>query len=182
MASLSDINWLFDIYYHDNPELCDIVKGHSEKVAQKALFIAKEKNLDLDPKDIYCASMLHDIGVVKCKAPDIFARGDSHYLCHGIEGEKILLSHGLLTYAGVCSRHTGTGITKDEILKKNLPLPTEDFLPQNLLEELICYADKFFSKSKDINREKTTEEVIRNISKFGNGSLKRFLSLHSKFS
>lgn len=182
MAFISDINGIFNKYYQDNPELKEIVKGHSERVAQKALCIAKDKNLDLDPRDIYSAAMLHDIGVVKCNAPDIFARGDSNYLLHGIEGEKILLSHGLLTYAGVCSHHTGAGITKEEIIKNNLPLPHIDLLPRNLLEELICYADKFYSKSGDIHREKSLDQVIKSISKYGNDSLLRFMSLHAKFS
>ena len=176
-----DINWLFNKYYGNNPELKRIVMTHSEMVAQKALRIAEEKNLDLDYRDIYCSAMLHDIGVVKCNAPDIFARGDLPYILHGIEGEKILNSHGLFTYAGVCSHHTVAGISKEEIIENNMPLPEKDFIPNTLLEELICYADKFYSKSHDLKKEKSLTEVINNISKFGEESLKRFNALHAKF-
>lgn len=182
MAFSLDINFLFKTYYSDNPELELIVTTHSEMVAKKALEIAREKNLYLDPRDIYAASMLHDIGVVKCNAPGIFARGNLPYLLHGIEGEKILKNHGLFTYAGVCSNHTGAGITKEEIIKRGLPLPAKDFIAQNLLEELICYSDKFYSKGRDLRKEKSLEEVEKEMKKFGEGPWERFKKMHIKFS
>ena len=179
---LKDINWLFDKYYSDNPELRRIVTVHSEQVAKKALNIAAKKSLDLDPKDIYCAAMLHDIGVVSCHAPDIKAFGDKPYLQHGLEGNKMLKENGLITYANVCSTHTGSGLTASEIKESNLPLPHEDFLPESLLEKLICYADKFFSKSGDLTREKSLDEVLSQMRRHGSAPLSRFLSLHSLFS
>ena len=44
-------------------------------------------------------------------------------------------------------RHTGAGLTKKEIIEQELPLPQQDFLPETTEEKLICYADKFFSKT-----------------------------------
>ena len=181
MAGLSDINRLYQKYYADCPELRRIVVQHSELVAKKALKICKEKNLDLDPRDVYCAAMLHDIGVVKCNAPDIFARGNLPYIMHGIEGEKILMNEGLLSYARICSTHTGAGISAEEIERQKLPLPQKDMIPESLLEKLICYADKFFSKSKDITKEKTPEEIFRQMERFGKDSVARFEALHSLF-
>lgn len=181
MRGFTDINLLYKKTYEGNPELKRIVLTHSEQVARKALAIRKAKNLELDPKQIYCAAMLHDIGVVKCNAPDIFARGNLPYICHGLEGEKILKQNGLMMFAGVCRNHTGAGISKEEIIENNLPLPPEDMLPQNELEELICYADKFFSKSKDLKKEKTPEEVIAQIGRFGEKPLARFMEMHKKF-
>lgn len=181
MKKIADINWLYKKYYSDNSELRRTVMVHSECVAKKALDINKKLKLNLDPKDIYVAAMLHDIGVVKCNAPDINARGVLPYLLHGVEGEKMLVEEGLSNYASVCSRHTGAGITEKEIIEKNLPLPPKDYLPETLLEKLICYSDKFFSKSHDLKREKRLEEVQEQIKKFGDDSYARFMEMHNLF-
>lgn len=181
MSKFADINWLFFKYYGDNPNLRRIVTLHSEQVAKKALKIAHEKNLPLDSKDIYIAALLHDIGVVKCNAQDIHAHGTHPYLQHGIEGKKILERHGLYKYANICETHVGAGITSSEIRQNNLPLPEKDMLPKTLLEKLICYADKFYSKSHDLTKEKSLEEVMNQIKKYGEGSFKRFMEMHALF-
>lgn len=181
MSQIIDINWIFHKYYAENPKLQRIVMVHSEQVAKKALEICREKKLNLDPIDVYCAAMLHDIGVVNCNAPDINARGILPYLCHGVEGCRILEKEGLCQYARICISHTGAGITTQEIIDKNLPLPVMDMTPHSLLEKLICYADKFFSKSKDLTKEKNVEEIISQMKKFGSGSLNRFLDMHLLF-
>ena len=181
MANVKDINFLFKKYYGDNPQLWRIVTIHSEQVARKALAISKAKHLPLDPKDIYCAAMLHDIGVVKCNAPDINAFGELPYIMHGIEGRKILEQHGLQAFASICDTHTGAGMTKESIIKNKLPLPPKDYLPTTLLEKLICYSDKFFSKSHDLKREKPLEEIVKQMEKFGPDSLQRFKVLHQIF-
>ena len=49
------------------------------------------------------------------------------------------------SYARVCERHTGAGLTLHDILSQNLPLPHHDLQPETIEEKLICYADKFFS-------------------------------------
>ena len=76
-------------------------------------------------------------------------------------------------YARVCERHTGAGITKKQIEYQNLPLPHQDFLPETIEEQIICYADKFFSKTH-LDREKTMEEALKSISKFGEDGVVRF--------
>ena len=181
MSAITDINWLFQKYFSDNPQLKRIVIIHSEQVAKKALKICSAKKLSLNPVDIYCAAFLHDIGVVMCDAPDIGAHGNLPYIRHGIEGRKILEQHGLFQYASICDTHTGSGITAEEIVKNNIPLPVKDYLPLTLLEKLICYSDKFFSKSHDLLHEKSIEEITSQMKKFGEDSLKRFLELHELF-
>ena len=182
MNDIADINWLYETYYKDNPVLKKIVLKHSRMVARKALEIAKAKSLDLDPRDIFCAALLHDIGVIECYAPSIHADGHLPYLQHGIAGKTILERHGLSKYARVCERHTGSGISMKEIIDNKLPLPPKDMLPETQLEKLICYADKFYSKSKELEQEKTIDQIRNQIKKFGSESLKRFEELHSLFS
>ena len=83
--------------------------------------------------------------------------------------------------ARVAERHTGAGITAEEILDKGLPLPVTDLVPVTELEKLVCYADKFFSKSGDIYKEKSLDKVISSMSRHGEETLHRFLRLHHLF-
>ena len=87
-------------------------------------------------------------------------------ICHGLAGAEILLGEGLPRHARVAERHTGTGITRQAIEQQGLPLPADDYTPQTMEEQVICYADKFFSKSHP-EHEKTLEEAIRSLWKFG---------------
>lgn len=155
--------------------------AHSESVARKACSVARKAGLDseVDMQFLWDASMLHDIGIVECNAPGILCRGTQPYLCHGVEGKKILDRFGLEErYGRVCERHTGTGITKEEIERNHLPLPPKDYMPETLEEEIICYADKFFSKSGDPYREKPIEEVEKSMLRHGEAVLERFRELH----
>ena len=117
--------------------------------------------------------MLHDIGIFKCDAAGIQCFGTEPYICHGRIGAELLRSEGFPRHARVCERHTGAGITKAQIIAQNLPLPQQDFLPETMEEKVICYADKFFSKTH-IDREKTIEQVEKSLSKFGEEGVLRF--------
>ena len=66
------------------------------------------------------------------------------------------------------------GITTEEIINNNLPLPFRDFVPVSVEEQIICFADKFYSKSGDIFHEKSVTEVRKSIRKFGEKNLGRF--------
>lgn len=117
--------------------------------------------------------MLHDIGIFKCNAAGIQCFGTEPYICHGRIGAELLRSEGFPRHARVCERHTGAGITKAQIIAQNLPLPQQDFLPETMEEKVICYADKFFSKTH-LDREKTIEQAEKSLSKFGDEGVLRF--------
>ncbi len=59
----------------------------------------------------------------------------------------MLEAEGLPRHALVCERHTGAGLTVDDIISQRLPLPLRDMTPQTLEERLICYADKFYPRA-----------------------------------
>jgi Predicted HD superfamily hydrolase len=161
-------------YYQEGSDLYRILLEHSDSVANKALAIAKEHpELHLDMSFVYEASMLHDIGVFLTDAPDIYCFGKYPYVCHGYLGSDLLRKEGYLRHALVSERHTGAGIRKDEICMQNLPLPYRDMLPVSMEEQLICFADKFYSKTK-LHKEKPVEKIRRNLSKYGEDSVKRF--------
>ena len=97
---------------------------------------------------------------------------DRDFLVVGATPE-MLLAEGFPRHARVCERHTGAGITRDQILVRHLPLPMRDFLPETMEEKLICYADKFFSKTR-LDHEKTLEEAEASLAKFGEEGIHRF--------
>ena len=168
-------------YYGTESRLRTILTVHSRLVADKALKCARDRGIDADLRFVEEAALLHDIGIFRCDAPDICCTGDLPYICHGVEGRKILEAEGMPRHALVCERHTGAGLTVEDIISQRLPLPHRDMTPQSIEEKLICYADKFYSKSGDITREKSLDRVLRSMERHGSDTIARFLALHSMF-
>ena len=168
-------------YYSPGTPLHEILTVHSSLVARKALDRATARGLDIDTGFVREAALLHDIGIFRCDAPGICCTGSLPYICHGVEGRAILEAEGLPRHALVCERHTGAGLTVDDIVRQRLPLPHRDMTPRSLEEKLICYADKFYSKSGDIRAEKPLDRVIRSMEGHGADTLARFMELHEMF-
>ena len=165
---------ILEKYYRENPKLFEILLKHSKAVAEKALKVAS-KFKEVDKEFIYEAAMLHDIGVIFTYIPELNPEGKYPYIAHGYLGREILEKEGYPKHALVCERHIGVGITKEEIIKKKLPLPPRDMVPQTLEEKIITFADKFFSKTPDgVVREKSVEKVIQHLSKHGEEKVKIF--------
>lgn len=165
---------IIDKYYGAESELKHILMVHSRQVADKALAIVdKHPELALDRQLVEEAAMLHDIGIFRCDAAGIHCFGTEPYICHGTIGAELLRAEGFPHHARVCERHTGAGISLQQIVDKRLPIPLKDLLPETLEEKLICYADKFFSKTK-LGKEKTMEQAIHSLSKFGEDGVERF--------
>lgn len=160
-------------YYPKNSKAYLILINHSNAVAEKALKIAEKFNVDR--QFIYEASMLHDIGIVFTNSPKFGCHGNYPYIAHGYLGRELLEKEGVPKHALVCERHTGVGITKEEIVTKKLPLPIRDMVPFSLEEKIIAFADKFFSKESDGSvRKRTVEEIIFDLSKYGEEKVKIF--------
>ena len=165
---------IIDKYYPEDNELRHILITHSQSVARKALqIVSYHPELQLDAQFIEEAAMLHDLGIFMTDAPGIQCFGSQPYICHGRLGAEILRKEGYERHARVCERHTGAGITEAQIIAQNLPLPHQDFLPETMEEKVICYADKFFSKTH-LDREKTIEKAEKSLMKFGEEGVKRF--------
>ena len=155
---------IIDKYYGRDNLLKHILLTHSRSVTVRALRIAdRHPELHLDRQFIEEAAMLHDIGIIRCDAPSIQCFGTQPYICHGILGAEMMRSEG----------HTGAGISIGEIQCQGLPLPERNFLPETLEEQVICYADKFYSKTH-LDREKTLEQARQSLTKFGTAGLTRF--------
>ncbi len=168
-------------YCADNSELEHILFTHCQQVAQKALqVIEQHPELNADAKFAEEAAMLHDIGVTLCNAPRIHCYGTHEYVEHGYLGANILQKEHLPKHALVAERHTGTGITVEQITERNLPIPLADYRPVSIEEQIICYADKFFSKTK-LNTELSVEHIREKLAKFGEASLAQFDHWHKLF-
>ena len=151
-----------------------ILLVHSQAVANKALEIARQHpEWDADELFIEEAALLHDIGIVHVNAHAIECYGIEPYIKHGILGAEILRNEGLERHALVCERHTGTGLTLQQVIEQRLPLPHRDMQPLSIEEQIICFADKFFSKTR-LDTEKTIEQARRSLEKFGDEGLKKF--------
>lgn len=161
-------------YYPQGSKARDILLTHSECVTHKALQIVdKHPELKLDRTFIQEAAMLHDIGIVKCDAPGIECFGSEPYIKHGIIGADMLRAAGYPKHARVCERHTGAGIALQDIIEQHLPLPHQDFLPETMEEQVICYADKFYSKTH-LDRVRTPEQALKSLERFGKEGAQRF--------
>lgn len=154
-------------YYPEGSRLRDIYMKHAESVAALAEELRAEFMPGLDPAQVRTAAMLHDIGIFLTSAPGIECRGTAPYIEHGPLGAELLRREGAPEWAArVAERHTGVGIG--------------ELVPQTPLEKLVCYADKFYSKS-GTGARKTLAEVERSIARFGAGNLAAFRRLHSLF-
>ncbi len=170
-------------YYPDASQAYEILLEHSHMVTEKALAVAQRvPELEPDLAFIREAAMLHDIGIIRTHAPGIGCHGEHHYLEHGVLGREMLEQEGLPRHGLVCERHVGVGLRREDILAQNLPLPLRDMQPESLEEQIICYADKFFSKKPQRLRvEKPIADILRGLSCFGEYPVKTFEAWLEKF-
>lgn len=169
-----DTQAIIEKYYTKGTKLYNIYMSHVTDVTNKALSIAhKHPELAIDIKFLEEASMLHDIGIFMTSAPHIYCRGEYPYICHGYLGNDLLQREGFPKHGLVCERHTGAGLSLKTILKRKLPIPHRDMRPQSMEEKIICFADKFYSKSK-LGKEKSVKKIRRRLRKHGKHQVKQF--------
>ena len=169
-------------YYEPYTRLWNILVTHSRSVADLAVAIVDaHPELAADRQFVFEAAMLHDIGIIGTNAPDLGCFGDKPYICHGTIGSEMLRSEGLPLHALVAERHTGSGLSLDYILANDLPVPHRDLLPVSVEEKIVCYADKFFSKTKHLTVMKSYEKALKSCAKYGDESRERFLDMDKLF-
>ena len=127
------------------------------------------------------------IGIILLAVVVLAAGGYSIYraessvtVLHGYLGAELLRSHGMNRLARVCERHTGTGLTPEQIAAQQLPLPPGSYVPETPEEQLLCYADKFYSKSHP-ERERTVAQTAVSLEKFGHDGVAKFLAWAERF-
>ena len=154
-------------YYPEDDALRRLLLKHSRQVADRCLeIVRRHRELPVDVQFLEEAAMLHDIGIVRCHAPGIHCLGTEPYIKHGPIGADMLRREGLPRHARVAERHTGTGLP--------------GFEPQTLEEQIVCYADKFYSKSH-IDRVLTVAEAAQSLERFGHEGVLKFLAWARRF-
>jgi uncharacterized protein len=167
---------ILESYYDKASPAYRVVLDHGRHVAAKALAAAdRVHHPDVDRAFIEEAALLHDIGILYTDAPALGCRGRHPYVCHGYLGRTMLERCGLHRHALVCERHVGVGITQMDIISQKLPIPLREMMPVSVEEQIICYADKFFSKNGGTNgREKSVEEILQQLQAYGPDKVRRF--------
>ncbi len=171
-------------YYQEGSDLYNTLMNHSRIVTQRSVEIGESlSDLSPDIEFIEKAAMLHDIGIYLTKAASIGCIGEYAYICHGYLGREVLDNLGLPSeYGLVCERHTGAGITKENIESNKLPLPHRDMVPKTLEEKIICVADKYHSKSpKYSSKNIATREIIEELKKIHPEHSQRFAKWAKEF-
>ncbi len=154
----------------------NILIKHGRQVANRALKIAgRVAHLKADQTFLKQAAQLHDIGIFLTNSPELGCFGKNSYVEHGYLGRKILEKMGLPAHALVCERHVGVGMTEDDIRHQGLPIPARDMVPVSIEEQIICYADKFYSKNgQDTDMEKSVDEIVDSLKRYGRDKVARF--------
>ncbi len=158
-----DLKEIINKYFPEGRKVREYYLTHVIEVTKFAFQIADNKNItNLNEEYLLYGGILHDIGIIETNAPKIDCHGKYPYIAHTYLGREILEKNGMGKYAAMCERHIGVGITAEEIIKANLPLPHKDMLPISIEEKIICYADKFYSKSNKYLTKKKPRKKIRN--------------------
>ncbi len=168
-------------YYKEDSKAFKILVTHSMMVSKKSLEIAgRVPELNPDLKFIKEAAMLHDIGCCNVDTVSMDIKGKHPYMHHGSEGKKILVKEGFPKHAQVCIHHTGVGLTKEDA--QQLKLPKDDYQPETLEEEIICFADLFYSKSAEhLTSERTIKQIEINLKLFSEEKVTKFQDWCKKF-
>ena len=129
------------------PAAFELVYQHCQIVAAVAAQLLAASGFRADAALVRAGALLHDVGVYRLY--DAAGQLDyQHYIRHGILGQELLRAAGYPE--AICrfaAHHTGTGLTRDDVLRQRLPLPAADYLAETPEETVVMYADKFHSKT-----------------------------------
>jgi len=74
------------------------------------------------------------------------------------------------------------GISKEDVIRNKLPLPARDMVPVSVEEEIVCYADKYFSKNADrLFTPKSPEKILKKLARHGADKPAVFMKFMEKY-
>lgn len=125
----------------------EVVYTHCVIVCEIAEQIIEVAGLEVDVELVRAGCLLHDVGVYRLY--DMSGLLDHKgYVRHGVLGHELLRGEGFPEeICRFCSRHTGMGLTRDDVARQGLPVPAGDYVAETGEERLVMYADKFHSKT-----------------------------------
>lgn len=159
--------------YAATPAVYERVYTHCRIVADLADQLIDRGHLDVDRELVRAGALLHDIGVYRLDG--------SAYIRHGVLGHELLSELGYPEeLARFCSRHTGVGLTRADVVRQQLPLPVADYVPESMEEELVLYADKFHSKTEP-PVFLTAAVYAAQVARFGAGKVALLADLRARY-
>ncbi|HUD11821.1 MAG TPA: HDIG domain-containing protein [Candidatus Saccharimonadia bacterium] len=139
--------WDLHKKYAPHARAFEVVRDHSNIVADIAAALIATRTLDVDARLVHAAVLLHDIGYYQLYDETGFVPSGAA-IKHGVLGSEVLRKEGLPeAVCRIAERHTGVGLRREHILAWKLPLPARDLVPETPEEWLVLYADKFHTKS-----------------------------------
>ena len=140
----------------------------------------------IDEHMVTIGGLLHDIGTYRVLKHDgtdgePLKFAGKKYIKHGLLGYEYLLENGVdESIAQFARNHTGVGLTRDEVIRQELPLPPADYVPVNLEQETVMVADKYNSKSLP-PKFVTAESYTKRAERFGEENKRRWLELLDQY-
>jgi uncharacterized protein len=159
----------------------NVIYEHCQIIAEIAQQLIETNSLKLDENLVYAAAMLHDIGYYSLYDDSGFVP-EAKAIQHGVTGASLLRKDGVPeAVCRIAERHTGMGLTREDIQKRRLPLPSRDLIAETPEEKLVMYADKFHTKSVLIDEPydtrgwfNKTSTYLAIVKRFGEALGKRF--------
>ena len=76
----------------------------------------------------------------------------------------------------------GVGLSVADIRRQRLPLPLRDMQPVSLEEEVVCYADKFYSKKDRAGgKPRSIADIVNTLRRYGESPARRFETWARRF-
>jgi uncharacterized protein len=166
--------------YAPNNAAFDRVYGHCRVVWDTAQQLLSRRPQQVNKELVRAGCLLHDIGVYRLYGDDGLLHGEN-YIRHGILGEELLRSEGYPDeLCRIASHHTGTGLTRHDVVQQKLQLPLADYTARTIEERLVMYADKFHSKTEPPQLN-SVQWYSQHIGRFGMQKVGEFDALVREF-
>ena len=175
---------LIESHYLPGTVVHRVLLDHGRQVAELATAVAKRlsRTTPVDVDLVNEAAWLHDIGIGLTSIARLGCGGVAPYIAHGVLGADLLRAAGLPRHALVCERHIGVGLGIADIDRQQLPLPRREMCPETLEEQIVAYADLFFSKTPDGPGGPLSVAAVRaKLSRFGSAKVAVFDRWHACF-
>jgi uncharacterized protein len=162
MISSKQIHDLHKKYAPNDQEL-ELVLTHCQVVAEIAVWAAKQTDEEVDLPTLETACLLHDIGSYPFRGASTLDKSfKNSYPLHALLGAKILKDEGFPEEVyNIVETHVLLGVTAEEIEKMGWAMPVKDYEPTTIEGELLCFADRFHSKTPKFNEPKHFCERLR---------------------
>jgi len=162
------------------PEALDLVYTHCVIVCGIAEQLHARSGADASLDLVRAGCLLHDVGVYRLY-DDAGRLDHANYIRHGILGHELLREEGVPeVICRFAAHHTGVGLSREDVLRQELPLPPGDYLAETPEETLVMYADKFHSKTNP-PALLTADAYAASVRRFGEDKVAAFESMRATF-